>query len=63
MKTAMLYRLIALLFVILGVGVGLIIVRASGANTPAKEILGLAVPTMAGLMFAVAWWRKGSYRQ
>ena len=63
MQAAMLYRFIALLFVILGVGFGLIIVRTSGANTPAKEILGLAVPTISGLMFAVAWWRKGSYRQ
>lgn len=58
----MIYRLNAVLFLLLGGGLGLAVVLSSGANTLTKEILGLAVPTAAGLVFALAWWRKAARR-
>lgn len=54
----MVFRLTAIFFLVLGVALGVMVLVSSGANSLAKEILGMAVPTLAGLVFAVAWWRK-----
>ncbi len=58
----MVYRLIALMFLILGLSLGLMVVWASGANVTWKYVMGIGVPTLAGLIFAIAWWRKGAER-
>jgi len=58
----MMYRLTAILLFALGLGLGFGVVAASGVNTLLKEVLGLGVPTLAGLAFAIAWWRKGQRR-
>lgn len=54
----MAYRLTALMFLVLGMSLGISVILASGANTAVKQILGFLVPTLAGLGFALAWWRK-----
>ena len=54
----MVFRLIALFFLILGLVLGVMVLLLSGANSLAKEVLGFVVPTLAGSVFAVAWWRK-----
>ncbi len=57
----MVFRLTAVFFLIFGVALGVMVLVSSGANTLAKEILGMAVPTIAGLIFAIAWWRKADH--
>ena len=58
----MTYRLAALMLASLGLALGFSVVFASGANTLGKPGLGVSIPTLAGLVFAIAWWRKADRR-
>ena len=58
MGRAAAYRFSALMLLLVGLALGGAVVSASGANTLVKQVLGLGVPTLAGLIFALAWWRQ-----
>ena len=58
----MIYRLIALMFLALGMTLGFVFLKASGVILDWQIYLGFGVPTLAGLLFAIAWWRQASAR-
>jgi len=51
-------RLAAVFLLLLGVALGVSILVSTGANSAVKQALGFAAPALAGLGFAIAWWRK-----
>lgn len=54
------FRFAAIFLFVLGVFLGIAILLSTGANTLFKEILAVAVPSLAGLILAIAWWRKSA---
>ena len=54
----MVFRVAAAFLLILGIFFGIAVLLSTGANSLLKEILGVAIPTLAGLLMAIPWWRK-----
>lgn len=56
----MVYRFIALMFLALGATLGFVFLKASGVIIAWQIYLGIGVPTAAGLLFAIFWWRQAT---
>ena len=58
----MIFKVAAIALALLGFALGVAVILATGANSLVKQILGLTIPTLAGLVMATAWWRRSFWR-